>query len=161
MTVGFPVKALSGNCPAIILASAFLVPSVLLFCVVHKAFDQPPMVLVTRVAVRVLEREPANGSRIESYDPNVSLSLVQEQAVNNRPAVAQNIEPEFSTQHYMSCDSYDGLAAWGADDPVINLVQHVVQLFAYFLHNMPLQTALVGGIFIWLWTAGPVILSKL
>src|ERR1700733_9505580 len=152
MTTGSPVRTISGHFLALLLAAGLLVPTVVFFCAVHKTVDKSPAILATGLIVRVYSSCIVIPTPIESFDPNIFPSLVQEQAAHNSLAVAQNIEPEFSTNHYMSCDSYDGLASFGAADPVIYLNQSIVQLISYFFNEMPMQTALVVSGFVCLWT---------
>jgi hypothetical protein len=161
MTAGSPVRKLSGNGLALLLASALLIPSVFLFCAVHKPADQSPVVLATGLAVRVDAVYSVKLLRSVSYDASVPVSLVQEQAEQNTPAVAQNVQQQLWEEISVYNDRYDGLSASWGDDIVSNLFSNTGQLLAKFLNEMPLQAALILSGFLCLWTAGPVIVSKL
>jgi hypothetical protein len=185
MTAGFPVRSLSGNCLALILASAFLVPSVLLFCAVHKAADKRPTVLATGlVIVCKLADDLIPPGTVSSGDPNAGnlspcavmtqntvpnpyysakgcTNLVQQQAEQNTPAVAQNVEQQLWPDFGAYNDTYDGLSAFGGDDIISCLLSNFGEYVARIFQEMPLQACLTLSGFLLLWTAGPVVLSKL
>jgi hypothetical protein len=162
MTLGSPLRALSGNCLALALASALLIPSIILFCAVHKAAVNPlhaGIMIVHVCAVKDTVREDAHTSK-SSCDATYT-SLVQEQAEQNALAVAQNVEQQLWPDFGAYNDTYDGMAAFWGEDIVSNLCSNIGQLMWKWCDEMPMEAGLIVCTFLILWIAPPVILSKL
>jgi hypothetical protein len=67
------------------------------------------------------------------YNANGYTNLVQQQAEQNTPAVAQNVEQQLWPDFGAYNDTYDGLSAFWGDDIVSNLFSNIGQLIGKWL----------------------------
>ena len=161
MTVLTPVRKVFGHYLAVLFAMALVLPSLFLFCAVHKVFDKPKIALVTRVAVPVWHMVAIANTPKRPYDPNGYTTLVQQQAEQNTAAVAQYIRPKISPEYFAyNDDNYDGLSAFGAADPIGDFCSNIGQVLIHCLNNLPWQPVFVTSAFLCLWMAGPIVLRK-
>jgi hypothetical protein len=154
MAVLSPVKNLAGNHFAVIVATMLLIPSLMLFWFIH-ASPQLPCV-VQRVPVHISDTDPGRPCQYctsvrpcAKHSPSYVASLVQQQAEQNTPAVAQNVEqllwPDFGAYN----DTYDGFEFWG-DDIVSNLFSNLGQLCFKYSNQIWMALATIGLFGLWI-----------
>lgn len=86
-------------------------------------------------------------------------SLVQQQAEQNTPAVAQNVEQQLWPDLGVY-DTYDGLTAFGGDDIVSNLFANLGQLILMYCGDIRIQMPLIASGLILLWKVRPLLLAR-
>ncbi len=92
---------------------------------------------------------------------NWSTNLVMQQAEQNTPSVAQNVQQQLWPDFGAYNDNYDGLSASYGDDIVSNLLSNIGQLIWKTIFEMPIQVGITLSLFLCLWFAPQVVLAKL